>query len=123
MVQMRSYDPFQGWVDLGQQPADTVRCRGGLFRQVVVETTQHGEFQAAQDCIIGAGTSALIAIGIAGPTAGTGLVVTLGCAAPVFAGVLADAVTDNETAENQANRGLGYLGFLADVATIAGAIF
>ena len=43
MVEARAKDTLHCWVDLGQQASDPVRCRGGLFGQVVV-ASEHGQF-------------------------------------------------------------------------------
>ena len=44
VVQVRADDPFQGGVDLGEEPADPVRGGGGLLGQVVIETAEHRQF-------------------------------------------------------------------------------
>lgn len=41
---MRTQGPFQGGVNLGEQPADPVRCGGDLRGEVVIESAEDPEF-------------------------------------------------------------------------------
>jgi hypothetical protein len=36
VIEVRAPGAFEGWVDLGEQPADPVGCRGDLGREVVI---------------------------------------------------------------------------------------
>lgn len=63
--------------------------------------------EGIRDCAMGAARSAAIAVGLAGPTAGTSLVgaIGAGCLLNVGAGVIADLATNDAVAEERVNKG------------------